>query len=156
RFWIALALSIPALAIAMSRGHGGVLGAAFGGSRQEWTELVLATPVVLWAGWPLLERAWDSLRHRSPNMFTLIGLGVVVSYLYSVVATLAPSLFPASFRDAHGSVGVYFEVAAVIVTLVLLGQVLELRARGRTSAALRMLLGMGAKTGRRVRAGVEE
>jgi Cu+-exporting ATPase len=116
-----------------------------------WLELVLATPVVLWCGWPFFERGWQSITHRSPNMFTLIALGVGVAFLYSVAAVLAPGAFPASFRDASGRVGSYFESAAVIVTLVLLGQVLELRARGQTSAAIRALLGLAPKTARRIR-----
>ncbi len=114
-----------------------------------WIEMVLATPVVLWAGWPFLERAWASLVNRSLNMFTLIGLGVTVAYLDSVVATLAPGIFPVAFR-AHGHVGVYYEAATAIITLVLLGQVMELRARGRTGAAIRALLGLAPKTARRV------
>jgi Cu+-exporting ATPase len=115
-----------------------------------WIELVLATPVVLWGGWPFFVRAWNSIRYRALNMFTLIGLGVGVAYLYSVVAVLLPGIFPPSFRDAGGSVGRYFEAAAVIVTLVLLGQVLELRARSRTGAAIRALLGLAPKTARRI------
>jgi Cu+-exporting ATPase len=149
RFWISLPLSLITLGIAMA-------GMRFGPGVRTWVELAFASPVVLWAGLPLLERAWVSLVNRSPNMFTLIGFGVVVSYLYSVVAVLAPGIFPPSFRDAHGGVGVYFEVAAVIVTLVLLGQVLELRARGQTSSALRMLLGMAARSGHRVNVGGTE
>jgi Cu+-exporting ATPase len=128
--------------------------------RSEWQrglELALAAPVVLWGGWPFFQRFWASLVHRSLNMFTLIGLGVGVAFLYSLVATLAPGLFPDSFRDAHGQVGVYFEAAAVIVTLVLLGQVLELRARSQTGSAIRALLGLAPKTARRIRkSGTEE
>ncbi len=116
-----------------------------------WAELVLATPVVLWGGWPFFVRAWQSVVHRSLNMFTLIGLGVAVAYVYSVVAQLFPGLFPASFRGEGGAVATYFEAAAVITTLVLLGQVLELRARGRTSAAIKALLGLAPKTARRLR-----
>jgi len=120
-------------------------------------QLVLATPVVLWGGWPFFERAWRSVATWKLNMFTLIGLGTAVAYGYSVVAALAPGIFPDSFRDAHGAVGVYFEAAAVIVTLVLLGQVLELRARSGTSAAIRSLLGLAPKTARRLGAdGAEE
>jgi Cu+-exporting ATPase len=115
-----------------------------------WIQLVLATPVVLWGGLPFFVRAWRSVRLRAPNMFTLIGLGVAVAYAYSVVATVAPRLFPPSFRGHGGEVGVYFEAAAVIVTLVLLGQVLELRARGRTGAAIRSLLSLAPATARRV------
>ena len=122
----------------------------------SWIELALATPVVLWAGWPLFERAWASLVNRHLNMFTLIGVGVSVAYLYSLVATLAPGIFPAAFRDGQGHVGVYFEAAAAIVALVLLGQVMELRARSRTGAAIRALLGLAPKTARRLGAnGVE-
>jgi Cu+-exporting ATPase len=139
RFWISVALTAPVLVIAMGN---------FG---PPWVELVLATPVCLWGAWPFFERAWMSIVHRSLNMFTLIGLGVAVAYGYSVVAVLLPSLFPVGFRDESGEVGVYFEVAAVIVTLILLGQVLELRARSQTSAAIKKLLGLAAKSARRVR-----
>ena len=139
RFWTSAALAGP------------LLFAAMGGFIPQWLELALATPVVLWGAWPFLVRAWLSIVNRSLNMFTLIGLGVAVAYGYSVVATLLPSLFPAGFRDESGEVGVYFEVAAVIVTLILLGQVLELRARGQTSAAIKKLLGLAAKSARRIR-----
>jgi Cu+-exporting ATPase len=122
-----------------------------------WAELVLAVPVVLWGGWPFFVRGWQSIVNRSPNMFTLIALGVAVAFVYSVGAVVAPGLFPASFRDASGRVGTYFEAAAVIVILVLLGQVMELRARSRTSAAIRALLGLAPKTARRIRPdGTEE
>ena len=132
--------------------HGIVSPAVMG-----WLELALAAPVVLWGGWPFFERGWQSIVHRSPNMFTLIALGVGVAFLYSLVAVLAPGVFPDSFRDAAGRVGTYFEAAAVIVTLVLLGQVLELRARGQTSNAIRALLGLSPATARRVRPdGAEE
>src|SRR6202043_2691971 len=110
-----------------------------------WAELILATPVVLWGGWPLFVRGWQSIINRSLNMFILIGLGVALAYGYRVVAALAPGIFPPSFRDASGQVGVYFEAAAVITTLVLLGQVMELRARSRTGAAIRALLGLAPK-----------
>ena len=113
---------------------------------------VLATPIVFWAGWPFFERAWASLVNRSPNMFTLIGLGVGAAYGYSAVATVAPGLFPAGFR-MHGAVETYFDTAAVITVLVLLGQVLELRARGRTGTAIRQLLGLAPKTARVVETG---
>jgi len=116
-----------------------------------WIEVLLATPVVLWGGWPFLVRGAQSIASRHLNMFTLIGLGVSVAYAYSLVAALAPGIFPASFRDAFGRVALYFEAAAVIVTLVLLGQVLELRARSRTGAAIRALLGLAPKTARRLR-----
>jgi len=121
-----------------------------------WLQLALATPVVLWGGWPFFERFWASLKTRNLNMFTLIGLGVGVAYGYSVVATLAPQIFPASLRTMGGLVPVYFEAAAVITTLVLLGQVLELRARSATGKAIRALLGLTPKTARRVKDGREE
>src|SRR3546814_10554206 len=119
---------------------------------RTWIELVLRTPVVLWAGWPFFVRCIASIRNRAPNMWTLIGIGVSAAFAYSVVATLAPELFPASFRE-HGRVGVYFEAAAVIVSLTLLGQVLELKARSKTSAAIKALLGLAPKTARRLRDG---
>src|SRR3546814_5073598 len=109
-------------------------------ARAQWAQLALATPVVLWGGWPFFERAWQSLRTRNLNMFTLIGFGVAIAFLFSLVATLLPDIFPPAFRDHSGRVGVYYEAAAVITTLVLLGQVLELKARGSTSSALRALL----------------
>lgn len=115
-----------------------------------WVELALATPVCLWAGWPFFVRAFDSIRTKNLNMFTLIGLGVGVAYIYSLFATFFPSLFPDSFRDMHGNVAVYYEAAAVIVTLILLGQVLELKARSQTGAAIKKLLGLAAKTARRI------
>jgi Cu+-exporting ATPase len=152
RFWVAVAFTAPLLTLTMGMSIPGWPLSRFGGSTiLRWIELALAAPVVVWAGWPLLERAWLSLARRSLNMFTLIGLGVAVAFLYSLAATLAPGAFPVSFRDAHGQVSVYFETAAAIVTLVLFGQVLELRARSRTSAAIRSLLGLSAKTGRRLR-----
>jgi Cu+-exporting ATPase len=119
---------------------------------REYVELAIATPVCVWAAWPFYVRAVQSVRNRSLNMFTLIGLGVSIAYVYSVIATLLPGAFPASFRDASGHVAVYFEAAAVIVTLILLGQVLELRARTRTSAAIKQLLGLAPKTARRINA----
>jgi Cu+-exporting ATPase len=158
RFWTSVVLTAPLAIIAMSdlvpsrplerfvalRGLG-------------WLELVLATPVVLWGGWPFFVRARQSIQNRSLNMFTLIGLGVAVAYAYSLVGTVAPNLFPTSMREATGTVPVYFEAAAVITTLVLLGQVLELRARSQTGAAIRALLGLAPKTARRVQEdGVEE
>jgi Cu+-exporting ATPase len=151
RFWISAALSLPVLAIAMGdelSDH--AISHAIGMRARAWLELALATPVCIWAAWPFYARMADSIRMRSPNMFTLIGLGVAVAYGYSVIATLVPGVFPAGFRNEMGEVGVYFEAAAVIVTLVLLGQVLELRARGQTSAALKMLLGLAPKTARRI------
>src|SRR5260370_4352671 len=115
-----------------------------------WISFALASPVVLWGGWPFFVRGWQSILNRSLNMFTLIGLGIAVAYAYSVIAALAPQIFPASFRDAMGNVPVYFEAAAVITTLVLLGQVLELKARSATSAAIKTLLGLAPKTARRI------
>jgi Cu+-exporting ATPase len=149
RFWVSTVLTVPILVIAMGHGLPGVERIA-AGPLGRWIELALATPVVLWGGWPFFVRAWSSVVHKSLNMFTLIGLGTAVAYGYSVVATAAPSVFPASFRAADGTVGVYFEAAAVIVTLVLLGQVLELKARSRTGSALRALLGLAPSTARRI------
>lgn len=157
RFWVSLALSLPLLLIAM--GEMVAMNAFHSlASARSWgfIELALATPVVLWCGWPFFVRAWQSILHRSPNMFTLIGLGVAVAYVYSVFAVLAPGFFPASFRDDMGQVGVYFEAAGIIVTLVLLGQVLELRARSKTGAAIRALLSLAPKTARRIGAGGTE
>jgi len=149
RLAVSAVLSAPLVVLAMG-GLAHRLAAAWnvpgGGAVLEW---ILASPVVLWGGWPFFERAWASVVHRSLNMFTLIGLGVAVAYLYSVAAAFVPGLFPASFRSERG-VGTYFEAAAVIVTLVLLGQVLELRARSRTGAAIRALLELAPKTARRV------
>ena len=119
---------------------------------SNWIQLALATPVALWAGWPFFERGWASLKSRNLNMFTLIAMGVGVAWAYSVVATVAPGLFPAAFRGDHGAVAVYFEAAAVITTLVLLGQVLELRAREQTGGAIRALIDLAPKTARLVRA----
>ncbi|HET9712861.1 MAG TPA: heavy metal translocating P-type ATPase, partial [Pyrinomonadaceae bacterium] len=158
RFWIAVILTIPVFVLGMSDLiPGQPLQQLIPMSTLAWVQLVLATPVVLWAGWPFFVRAWQSVANRSLNMFTLIGLGVAVSYLFSVIAILAPGIFPASFRDHHGNVPVYFEAASVITTLVLLGQVLELRARGQTGTAIRALLGLAPKTARRVTEdGIEE
>src|SRR6266481_3383552 len=139
RFWISAALSLPLLLLSM---FGEALGAHLAPTVRNGIEFLLATPVVLWGGWPFFQRFWGSLVNRSPNMFTLIGLGTGAAYLSSVFATFFPNLFPASFRDMHGAVPVYFEAAAVITTLVLLGQVLELRARQRTSGAIRALLNL--------------
>jgi Cu+-exporting ATPase len=148
RFWISLALTVPVVVLAM----GGMVGLSFDWLASKgtltWFELLFATPVVVWAGWPFFQRGWQSVANRSPNMFTLIALGTGVAYGYSVVATAVPSAFPASFRGPQGEVAVYFEAAAVIITLVLLGQVLELRARHRTGAAIRKLLGLAATTAR--------
>jgi len=149
RFWISAALSLPLLAITM--GHMvPSFAAAVDSMHRIWIELLLAVPVCTWGAWPFYTRAVASVRNRHLNMFTLIGLGVSVAFLYSVIAALLPNIFPPSFRDEHGQVGVYFEAAAAIVTLILLGQVLELRARSRTSAAIRMLLGMAPTSARRV------
>ena len=157
RFWVAVALAIPVFVLGMSDLiPGQPLQKLIPASTLAWVQLVLATPVVLWAGWPFFVRAWQSVVNRNLNMFTLIGLGVAVSYLFSVIAILAPGIFPASFRDHHGNVPVYFEAASVITTLVLLGQVLELRARGQTGTAIRALLGLAPKTARRVREGGTE
>ncbi|HRX71270.1 MAG TPA: heavy metal-binding domain-containing protein, partial [Candidatus Competibacteraceae bacterium] len=153
RFWIGAVLTIPLVIIAMGEFIPGVSFAWLGLPRaMGWLELTLAMPVVLWGGWPFFVRGWQSLVNRSLNMFTLIGLGVGVAFIYSLIAVLFPTLFPASFRDAHGEVAVYFEAAAVIVTLVLLGQVLELRARQQTGAAIKALLGLAPKSARRIEA----
>jgi len=152
RFWWTLPLTVIAFVLAMA-GHRMNLLAP---QTQSWVELLLATPIVLWGGWPFFVRALQSVINRSPNMWTLIGLGVAIAYLYSVVATVSPQLFPSSFVE-HGRVGVYFEAAAVIVSLTLLGQMLELRARSQTSAAIKMLLQLAPKTARRIRPdGTEE
>jgi len=152
RFWVSMTLSFPVLVIAM----GGLVGLSFEGLASPrvltWLEFAFAAPVVLWGGWPFFVRGWQSLVSRNFNMFTLIALGTGVAFVYSIVATLAPSIFPASFQDTHGEVAVYFEAAAVIITLVLLGQVMELRARHRTGAAVRALLGLAPKTARRIEA----
>jgi Cu+-exporting ATPase len=157
RFWIAVVLTIPVFVLGMSDLiPGQPLQQWIPMSTLAWVQLVLATPVVLWAGWPFFVRGWQSIVTRNLNMFTLIGLGVTVGYLFSVTAVLAPGIFPASFRDHHGNVPVYFEAAAVIVTLVLLGQVLELRARSQTGTAIKALLGLAPKTARRVNQNGEE
>ncbi|MBC7961533.1 MAG: heavy metal translocating P-type ATPase [Steroidobacteraceae bacterium] len=152
RFYLSLLLTVPEFMIAM--GHmlpGHPLEALASPRTYGWIELLLASPVVLWAGWPFFVRGWQSLVNRSLNMFTLISLGVGVAYGYSLVATLFPGLFPASFRGTAGEVAVYFEAAAVIVTLVLLGQVLELKARSQTGAAIKALLGLAPKSARLIR-----
>jgi len=150
RFTVCAVLTAPLLVLAMGGMIPGNPLVGIAGGMMRWIELLLATPVVLWGGWPFFVRAVASLRVRSPNMFTLIGLGTGVAYAYSLVAAVAPGIFPASFHDHSGRVAVYFEAAAVIVTLVLLGQVLELRARSRTGAAIRALLNLAPKTARRV------
>jgi Cu+-exporting ATPase len=154
RLTIAAVLAAPVFVVTMADMlQGGGLATRYG-AVVNWMGLLLATPVVIWAGWPFFERAWASVVNRSPNMFTLIALGVGAAYGYSTIATLAPGLFPEGFR-MHGGVETYFDTAAVITVLVLLGQVLELRARGRTTAALRQLLGLAPKTARVVRDGEE-
>ena len=145
RFWWSLPLSVVVLVLAMF-GH---RMPGLSTQARTWVELALSAPVVLWGGWPFFERCVQSIRNRSPNMFTLIGVGVAAAFGYSVVATLVPGVFPDSFRE-HGRVGVYFEAAAVIVSLTLLGQLLELRARSKTSAAIKALLGLAPKTARRI------
>ncbi len=153
RFWFAAALSVPILILAMGDMlPGRPISRLVSPKTRTLLELALATPVCLWSAWPFYVRAVASVKNRSLNMFTLIGLGVSVAYVYSVVAALAPGIFPPSFRGPDGEVGVYFEASAVIVTLILLGQVLELRARSRTSEAIQKLLGMQATTARRIEA----
>jgi P-type Cu+ transporter len=151
RFWIGLVLALPVLALEMG-GHVTNLHMLVGRSWSNWLQFVLATPVVLWAGWPFFVRGWQSLLTRNLNMFTLIAMGTGVAWAYSVVAILLPGLFPPAFRGADGAVAVYFEAAAVITVLVLLGQVLELRAREQTSGAIRALLDLAPKTARRLKA----
>jgi Cu+-exporting ATPase len=158
RFWVSLAFSAPLLVLAMAEM---VVGAPashlVSGRLLTWLQLVLATPVILWGGWPFFERSWASLVNRSLNMFTLIAIGTGTAYGYSVVATLMPDLLPEAFRGHTGEPVVYFEAAAIITTLVLLGQVLELRARSRTSSAIKALLGLAPKTARQLREdGTEE
>ncbi|WP_420818627.1 copper-transporting P-type ATPase [Paracoccus salipaludis] len=152
RFWVGAALTVPLLILTMGPlvGLGGVRG-IFGERATLWIELVLGTPVVLWCGWPFLVRGWRSFRSGNLNMFSLIAMGVMAAWLFSVAAVLAPQIFPAGFRDAEGHVGVYFEAAAVIVTLVLLGQIMELRAREGTGRAIRALLDLAPETARLIR-----
>lgn len=147
RFWVSTGLTLPILIVSM---FGEMAGLHWATATKNAIEFLLATPVVLWGGWPFFRRFWNSLVNRSPNMFTLIGLGTGAAYVYSVVATLFPQVFPASFRNAQSGVAVYFEAAAVITTLVLLGQVLELRARHRTSSAIRELLHLAPQTAHRI------
>src|SRR6266403_2749239 len=153
RFWVSAALSLPLLFLSML---GEALGVHLAPTVRNGIEFLLATPVVLWGGWPFFQRFWGSLVNRSPNMFTLIGLGTGAAYLSSVVATLVPGLFPASYRNMQGAVPVYFEAAAIITTLVLLGQVLELRARQRTSGAIRALLNLAPQQAHRIAANGSE
>lgn len=150
RFWIGLALAIPVFILEMA-GHLTNLHMVLGAHAASWIQLALATPVVLWAGAPFFARAWRSLVTRHLNMFTLIAMGTGVAWAYSVVATIAPGVFPSTFRAADGTVAIYFEAAAVITVLVLLGQVLELRAREQTGGAIRALLDLAPKIARRVR-----
>jgi P-type Cu+ transporter len=155
RLWVGGALSAPLLFLEMG-GHAGLVPMFLYGAANQWLQLLLASPVVLWAGWPFFERGWTSLRTRHLNMFTLIALGVGVAYGYSLIATLVPGIVPPGFRTG-GDVPIYFEAAAVITTLVLFGQVLELRARSRTSQAIKALLKLAPDTARRVRSdGTEE
>ena len=152
RFWVGVALSLPLLAIAMAEHFNKpALDALISPRLLVWVQLILGTPAVLWCGWPFFQRGWASIISRRLNMFTLIALGTGVAYAYSLIAALAPGIFPASFRDVDGQVPLYFEAAAVIVTLVLLGQVLELRARSQTSSAIRALLDLAPKRARRLR-----
>jgi Cu+-exporting ATPase len=152
RFWVSLVLSVPLLAAVMGDMlPGAPLRHLIPGRVMAWLQLALGTPVVLWGGWPFFARGWASVINRSLNMFTLIALGTGMAYLYSVVATVAPGLFPESFRTHGGEVGLYFEAAAIITVLVLLGQVFELRARSQTSSAIKALLGLAPKTARRLR-----
>ncbi len=150
RFWVALVFSLPLFAVAMGASHWG-WHLPFGPQALAWIQAVLAIPVVLWAGWPLLQRAWQSLLLRSLNMFTLIGMGVVTAFAFSLVVTVFPGVLPPTLRLPDGFLPVYFEAAAAIVTLVLLGQVLELRARGRTNQAIRSLLKLAPPTAQRVK-----
>ncbi|MET0657071.1 MAG: heavy metal translocating P-type ATPase [Steroidobacteraceae bacterium] len=145
RFWWTLPLTITVFVLAMFGHSLGWMAPA----TQTWVELVLSLPIVFWAGWPFFVRGAQSIAHRSPNMWTLIGLGTAAAFIYSLVATLAPAVFPDSFQE-HGRVGVYFEAAAVIISLTLLGQILELRARSQTSAAIKSLLRLAPKTARRI------
>jgi P-type Cu+ transporter len=156
RFWASCGFTLPLLLVAMAEmaGFGFLRGWSFGA--RNWVELALATPVVLWGGWPFFVRGWKSIVTLRLNMFTLIAMGTGAAYLYSVAATIAPGIFPEAFRGPGGEVAVYFEAAAVITTLVLLGQVLELRARRRTSNAIRAMLGLSPKTARRIAANGEE
>jgi Cu+-exporting ATPase len=151
RFRVSTGLTVPLLILAMGEFvPGRAVDALVPAAAMPWVQLLIATPVVLWGGWPFFVRGWQSIVNHSLNMFTLIALGVGVAYVYSVVATAFPSIFPESFRMAGGAVGVYFEAAAVIVTLVLVGQVMELRARSQTGTAIRALLGLAPKTARRL------
>ncbi|MBN8555455.1 MAG: heavy metal translocating P-type ATPase [Deltaproteobacteria bacterium] len=151
RFWIGLILTAPLLTVMIEHLLPSTIAEFVQSRLGQWIQLALATPVVLWAGWPFFVRGWQSLRTRHLNMFTLIAIGVGLAYLYSIIGILFPNLFPTSYRSDHGAVGVYFEAAAVITVLVLLGQVLELRARSQTSQAIKALLGLAPKTARILR-----
>lgn len=151
RFWVSLGFTVPLLIVSMGRMIPGLgIDRLASPTVLHWLEFVLASPVVLWSAWPFFERGWQSLLHRHLNMFTLIAIGIGVAYGYSVTAVLFPDLFPTSFRDHSGQIGIYFEAAAVIATLVLLGQILELKARGQTTDAIRKLLNLSPKTARRI------
>ena len=156
KFWVCAALTIPLLIVVMPHLVGIDISAKVSNVLLGWAEFAFATPVVLWGGWFFFVRGWQSVVNRSPNMFTLIAMGTGVAWLYSVVGVVAPEIFPASFRNHMGGVDLYFEAAAVIATLVILGQVLELKARSKTSAAIKMLLGLAPKTARIVRDGKEQ
>ena len=156
RFWVSCAFTLPLLLIAMGEMAGFAPLREWSFRSRNWAELALATPVVLWGGWPFFERGWKSIVTLRLNMFTLIAMGTSAAYLYSLAATVAPGIFPEAFRGPNGEVSVYFEAAAVITTLVLLGQVLELRARRRTSNAIRAMLGLSPKMARRIAANGEE
>src|SRR6202021_1161166 len=157
RFWVSVALTIPVLFLGMSDMiSGNPLGSLISMRTAGWVALLLATPVVLWGGWPFFQRGWASVVNRSLNMFTLIALGTGAASLYSVIATILPGIFPRAFREMDGVPAVYFEAAAAITTLVLLGQVLELRARSRTGAAIRALLDLSPKSARVLRDGAEQ
>ena len=150
RFWVGLVLAVPVFLLEMGSHVVPSLHHMVPPELSAWIQFALATPVVLWAGWPFFVRGWASVLTRNLNMFTLIAMGTGIAWLYSVAALMAPQLFPAAFRGPGGHVPVYFEAAAVIVVLVLLGQVLELRARDRTSGAIRALLSLAPKTARRI------
>ena len=153
RFWVSLCLTIPIFTISMSDAFGlHITGLRW----MQWVQFALATPVVFWGGWPFFIRGWQSILHRSLNMFTLIAVGSGVAFTFSVVVTIAPAILPLSLRGRGGEMPVYFEAAAVITTLVLLGQVLELRARSKTGSAIRALLGLAPKTARLIQPGGSE
>ncbi|MCK5934926.1 MAG: HAD-IC family P-type ATPase, partial [Fulvimarina manganoxydans] len=156
RLIVSAVLSVPLAVVAMGRHFYPPMSEIVSARALDWIELLLATPVVLWGGWPFFVRGWQSVKTRHLNMFTLIALGVGVAYVYSVVATIAPGIFPPQFRGHEGEVGVYYEAASIIVALVLLGQVLELRARQQTGGAIRALLDLAPKTAHLVEDGAEK